>query len=804
MGGACCKQAEPELNPDGTEKQPQTEEQAKQDPIDLRRAAKDGDLVVLEQLLQRMPKSQINSGASKTEGPAEEVGNTALHFSAQLNHVKAVKMLLLYAANPSKPNSVKKTPLHLAVEGGKRGVAEILFAEADPNAQDDGGVTPLLSVMLVGRKKYTVWVLTQFGPRLDLDIKDKEGNTPATLAAKYGWWDVLQSVADKLKAPEKTLNIRNSSGETPLTWVLKFGSCPDKLPPQELLRLVTLLLVKGASASVPGFEEKVPPLALAAASCNKEVFLAVLQRVDTGQPASLQVKDALGRTPLHYAAAKGAVPIADELMSRGLKPYDLDKSSNTPLHLAGMRGQGEVSELLISKADDVSLALLTPNKDGLTAYHLALKAGPTPQAQSAALQVLSKVGEAGMGTAVMDKKARDTPLLLAIGAHADLVVAELIKKGQDVNAPNLQGETPLARNLASVTDATFEQDAAIFDALLAAGASTEPPPPPPGAAADPNAAKVAEYNHPLLAICKNNVSRFAQRAVGVLSARGQLKWERQDEEGRTPLMLAALHDNAWLVRHLLEAEGQDVNARDAGGMTPLMYAASGASVAAVKALLNRGANPNATDSSGRTPLCHCLRTDRSAVLQCAAALLVMGAKPVDSLDITGEGLLHRAVRWGADKFVDLWARHGGNLALRCTLPDGADDMAGDELIAVQEEGGDVMDAEPEVMEEEEEEVEEEVDDDEEDEDVVMPGGLSGRKRARGGAVRGARKKGPGTSRGSSRGKRVICRNCGAHQTPQWRCGPEGPRTLCNACGVRYKKGLPLAYWEAKKKSLGLA
>ena len=38
---------------------------------------------------------------------------------------------------------------------------------------------------------------------------------------------------------------------------------------------------------------------------------------------------------------------------------------------------------------------------------------------------------------------------------------------------------------------------------------------------------------------------------------------------------------------------------------------------------------------------------------------------------------------------------------------------------------------------------------------------------------------------------MTCRNCGAHQTPQWRCGPEGPRTLCNACGVRFKKGLPL-------------
>ncbi|KAG2501314.1 hypothetical protein HYH03_001108 [Edaphochlamys debaryana] len=46
---------------------------------------------------------------------------------------------------------------------------------------------------------------------------------------------------------------------------------------------------------------------------------------------------------------------------------------------------------------------------------------------------------------------------------------------------------------------------------------------------------------------------------------------------------------------------------------------------------------------------------------------------------------------------------------------------------------------------------------------------------------------------------VTCRNCGAKETPQWRCGPEGPRTLCNACGVRFKKGLPLAYMERKKR-----
>jgi len=37
-------------------------------------------------------------------------------------------------------------------------------------------------------------------------------------------------------------------------------------------------------------------------------------------------------------------------------------------------------------------------------------------------------------------------------------------------------------------------------------------------------------------------------------------------------------------------------------------------------------------------------------------------------------------------------------------------------------------------------------------------------------------------------------------TPQWRAGPSGPKTLCNACGVKHKKGLPLAYLEARLRA----
>ncbi|XP_043697490.1 GATA transcription factor 2-like [Telopea speciosissima] len=43
-----------------------------------------------------------------------------------------------------------------------------------------------------------------------------------------------------------------------------------------------------------------------------------------------------------------------------------------------------------------------------------------------------------------------------------------------------------------------------------------------------------------------------------------------------------------------------------------------------------------------------------------------------------------------------------------------------------------------------------------------------------------------------------CTHCLAQRTPQWRAGPLGPKSLCNACGVRFKSGRLLPEYRPAK------
>jgi ankyrin repeat protein len=73
-------------------------------------------------------------------------------------------------------------------------------------------------------------------------------------------------------------------------------------------------------------------------------------------------------------------------------------------------------------------------------------------------------------------------------------------------------------------------------------------------------------------------------------------------QGHTPLHLAADDDRKLGLIELLLARGADVNARDGYGKTPLHHAAGSDCIKVVGLLLKRGAQINASDQSGATPL----------------------------------------------------------------------------------------------------------------------------------------------------------------------------------------------------------
>jgi ankyrin repeat protein len=82
-----------------------------------------------------------------------------------------------------------------------------------------------------------------------------------------------------------------------------------------------------------------------------------------------------------------------------------------------------------------------------------------------------------------------------------------------------------------------------------------------------------------------------------------------------PLAIAAARNAADTVRTLL-FDHHDPDQRDGGGVTPLMWAARHGAVDAMRALLDAGADPAARDTRNRwTPLLHAVHTRQLAAVR---------------------------------------------------------------------------------------------------------------------------------------------------------------------------------------------
>jgi ankyrin repeat protein len=229
--------------------------------------------------------------------------------------------------------------------------------------------------------------------------------------------------------------------------------------------------------------------------------------------------------------------------------------------------------------------------------------------QNADVRALSKLLDDGANVNARDAQG-DTPLILASFYANPECVELLIGKGADVNAANKAGVTALIR---AATD--YEKTRL----LVASGANVR--------------ARTALGNSPLILAARRAGNA---RTVQLLLERGADATERNDA-GVSPVLSGAASGDVETLRLLLDAgakvddfpKSNEPRAADiaAGFRTPLMWAAYHNDARMVRLLLERGADPYQSTYFG-SPLSHACWSDGFE----AAQLLIAGGANVNARD----------------------------------------------------------------------------------------------------------------------------------------------------------------------------
>jgi ankyrin repeat protein len=214
---------------------------------------------------------------------------------------------------------------------------------------------------------------------------------------------------------------------------------------------------------------------------------------------------------------------------------------------------------------------------------------------------------------------------------ADLagVQAEL-DKGVDVNVKNVSGRTPLH-------DAAMRGHNEIAELLIAAGADVN--------------AKMEDGYTPL------DVAFSGFKTIDIIRKHGGKTKEELDEIAKGSIHAAAQYGNIEAVKQHLAA-GADVNAKDGEGYTPLHNAASDGHKEVAELLIANGADVNAKDGEGYTPLHNAAFDGHKEI----AELLIAEGADVNVQDKQGSTSLDWAAVSTAEnkkETADLLRKHGG-------------------------------------------------------------------------------------------------------------------------------------------------
>lgn len=304
----------------------------------------------------------------------------------------------------------------------------------------------------------------------------------------------------------------------------------------------------------------------------------------------VDTKDHIGRTPLTWAIVCGHVDLLNMLLQNGANPDSFDQFGHTPLFYAAACGQLEILQSLINAGADVN----KPDQNGMTPLFDAA-AGKSFQLMSFALEgnglaSVELLLAHGASAMQVDNFGR-TPLFLAASSGQESVVKLLIEKGahlQYAKSPGLGKMDPLAyaaMNGHSVTTKLlFEAGTRLVSIHDGGGASS--------------------YMK-LVNLLRNSSTGHEDDFGDLKDQLGRLleiiNPNIRDSYQRLSIHFAALKGDGNLVNYVL-ANGADVNAKDSFGRTPIFYSIFGANVSTLLLLLDYpGIDLKCTDIFGCTP-----------------------------------------------------------------------------------------------------------------------------------------------------------------------------------------------------------